>query len=135
MDISTAKHGIPTFLCEYFFPSFINVTVNELILSSPPLSAPRPHPIWSPLLLLSHFLFSYTPAEKEGLKRMEWFSQKGGGYFAEQSTQPQTLGYSLADSPVGLLSWIYEKLVLWTDNYPWEDDEGKKLSFLSISKG
>ncbi|KAI0681796.1 hypothetical protein C8T65DRAFT_598070, partial [Cerioporus squamosus] len=33
--------------------------------------------------------------------------------------------YSLADSPVGLLAWIYEKLVAWSDDYPWTDDEGK----------
>ena len=46
------------------------------------------------------------------------------GYYAEQTTKPQTLGYSLADSPVGMLGWIYEKLVSWTDSYPWEDDEG-----------
>ena len=43
-----------------------------------------------------------------------------------QCTQPQTIGYSLADSPVGLLAWIYEKLHNWTDSYPWEDDEGKR---------
>ena len=43
----------------------------------------------------------------------------------EQSTQPQTLGYSLADSPAGLLAWVYEKLVSWTDSYPWSDDESK----------
>lgn len=49
------------------------------------------------------------------------------GYLQEQSTCPQTLGYSLADSPVGLLAWIYEKLVAWTDNYPWTDDEGGSL--------
>ena len=48
----------------------------------------------------------------------------GRGYSAEQSTQPQTLGYGLADSPVGLLAWIYEKLVRWTDDYKWDDDEG-----------
>ncbi|KAG2356322.1 Alpha/Beta hydrolase protein [Suillus spraguei] len=36
---------------------------------------------------------------------------------------PQTLGYGLTDSPVGLLAWIYEKLVVWTDNYNWSDDE------------
>ncbi|KAH9037758.1 hypothetical protein EDB84DRAFT_1437343 [Lactarius hengduanensis] len=38
-------------------------------------------------------------------------------------TGPQTLGFSLADSPVGLLAWIYEKLVAWSDAYPWTDDE------------
>lgn len=40
-----------------------------------------------------------------------------------QGTRPQTLGYALADSPVALLAWIYEKLVDWTDAYPWTDDE------------
>ena len=25
---------------------------------------------------------------------------------------------------MGLLAWIYEKLVNWTDGYPWTDDEG-----------
>ena len=40
------------------------------------------------------------------------------------STRPQTLGYSLADSPVGMLAWVYEKLVQWTDSYPWTDEEG-----------
>ncbi|KAH9169958.1 Alpha/Beta hydrolase protein [Lactarius sanguifluus] len=52
------------------------------------------------------------------------------GYFSEQTTKPQTLGFSLADSPVGLLAWIYEKLVAWTDAYPWTDDE--VLTWISI---
>jgi len=55
---------------------------------------------------------------------MKKFFEAGMGYYALQSTKPQTLGYSLADSPVGMLAWIYEKLVTWTDSYPWEDDEG-----------
>ena len=33
------------------------------------------------------------------------------------------LGYSLADSPVGMLARIYEKLVAWTDKYAWTNDE------------
>ncbi|KAK7053454.1 hypothetical protein VNI00_004080 [Paramarasmius palmivorus] len=69
-----------------------------------------------------------TPSERKGLQRTKWFEEKGNGYGAEHSTQPQTLGYSLADSPVGLLAWIYEKLVNWTDKYNWDDDEG----FLSL---
>lgn len=59
-----------------------------------------------------------------GLKKTAQWRVKGMGYFMEQATKPQTLGYNLADSPVGLLAWIYEKLVDWTDNYPWTDDEG-----------
>ncbi|KAI0794065.1 alpha/beta-hydrolase [Fomes fomentarius] len=52
------------------------------------------------------------------------------GYFAVQSTKPQTIGYSFADSPVGLLAWIYEKLVKISDAYPWTDDE--VLEWVSI---
>ncbi|KAK7685017.1 hypothetical protein QCA50_011852 [Cerrena zonata] len=51
-------------------------------------------------------------------------------HFFIQSRQPQTIGYSLSDSPVGLLGWIYEKLQNWTDNYSWDDDEA--LTWISI---
>ncbi|KAK7052889.1 hypothetical protein VNI00_004209 [Paramarasmius palmivorus] len=71
---------------------------------------------------------TYTERDLKALERSKWFWEKGSGYFKEQATQPQTIGYSLADSPVGLLAWIYEKLVVWTDSYPWEDDEGKLFS-------
>lgn len=54
----------------------------------------------------------------------------GRGYLTQQSTRPQTLGYGLTDSPVGLLGWIYEKLVMWTDKYPWTNDEGASVPFL-----
>ena len=83
-----------------------------------------------PRLWLQHALTPYTEADRKSLARREWLEKKGRGYFYEQSTQPQTLGYSLADSPVGLLAWIYEKLVTWTDAYPWEDDEGTRGTLL-----
>ncbi|BCW05888.1 epoxide hydrolase family protein [Arthrobacter sp. NtRootA1] len=38
------------------------------------------------------------------------------GYLALQATKPQTIAYSLVDSPVGLAAWIVEKLNTWTDN-------------------
>ena len=66
----------------------------------------------------------YTSREAQVLAASKRFLQTGMGYYAEQSTRPQTLGYSLSDSPVGLLAWVYEKLVTWTDAYPWTDDEG-----------
>ncbi|KAJ6622728.1 Alpha/Beta hydrolase protein [Mycena sp. CBHHK59/15] len=68
--------------------------------------------------------------EQAAVARATWFHTRGSGYLAEQSTQPQTLGYALADSPLGLLAWIYEKLVTWTDKYPWTDDE--VLTWVSI---
>ncbi|KAE9394409.1 alpha/beta-hydrolase [Gymnopus androsaceus JB14] len=75
-------------------------------------------------------LYSYTPAEQEGLARLENYERFESGYYKQQSTRPQTLGYGLADSPVGLLAWIHEKLVGWSDNYPWTDDE--VLAWVSI---
>ncbi|EKM49656.1 uncharacterized protein PHACADRAFT_106742 [Phanerochaete carnosa HHB-10118-sp] len=76
-----------------------------------------------PRLYLTHMTTPYTEAEKKGLQRTAWFGQQGQGYIGIQSTMPQTLSYSLADSPVGLLAWIYEKLVTWTDDYPWTEEE------------
>ncbi|GHH62716.1 pimeloyl-ACP methyl ester carboxylesterase [Streptomyces umbrinus] len=36
-------------------------------------------------------------------------------YAKQQSIRPQTVGYSLVDSPVGLLAWILDKFAEWTD--------------------
>lgn len=45
----------------------------------------------------------------------QWFFTEGG-FNIIQSTKPQTLGYGLNDSPVGLASWILEKFHAWSDN-------------------
>lgn len=37
------------------------------------------------------------------------------GYFHQQATKPETLGYSLSDSPVGLCAWLSEKFQSWPD--------------------
>ncbi len=37
------------------------------------------------------------------------------GYFAIQSTKPQTLSYAMMDSPVGIAAWIVEKFFYWSD--------------------
>lgn len=86
-------------------------------------SGSRPKWTQNPVLALEDSLRPYTEREKKGLTRSAWFMKEGSGYRSEQSTKPQTLGYALADSPVALLAWIYEKLHDWTDNYPWTDDE------------
>ncbi len=43
------------------------------------------------------------------------FAARGSGFRAVNSTRPQTIGYSLADSPAGLAAWFYEKFAAWTD--------------------
>ena len=82
----------------------------------------------SPIQFIKFLITPFTPREREGLANFISFQTEGDGYFKMQSTRPQTLGYGLADSPVGMLGWIYEKLVKWTDSYPWTDEEGAYLS-------
>jgi pimeloyl-ACP methyl ester carboxylesterase len=52
------------------------------------------------------------PAESErervALDALNAFTTDGFGYFLEQSTRPQTIGYSLLDSPVGLAAWMLD---------------------------
>jgi hypothetical protein len=98
----------------------VNININMQSSTSGP-----PSPLSDPLGFITYLLTPYTEFERASLERAKWFNSLGNGYEIQQSTQPQTLGYSLADSPVGLLAWIYEKLVNWTDVYPWTDDEGK----------
>ncbi|QUH03958.1 epoxide hydrolase [Saccharopolyspora erythraea] len=52
------------------------------------------------------------PAESEQERAahdaLNTFTTDGFGYFLEQSTRPQTIGYSLLDSPVGLAAWLLD---------------------------
>ncbi|KAI1132471.1 microsomal epoxide hydrolase [Nemania abortiva] len=88
---------------------------------------PQPTLMKAPLAffrtMISALITGFSEREKKGFKRSKWFKDEGSGYFSVQSTRPQTIGYGLEDSPVALLAWIYEKLVDWTDAYPWTDDE------------
>ncbi len=34
--------------------------------------------------------------------------RSGSGYFLEQATRPQTIGYALLDSPVALAAWLLD---------------------------
>lgn len=56
-----------------------------------------------------------TAEEKAAIAILASFGNNGSGYSKLQSTRPQTIGYSLSDSPVGQAAWIYEKLAQWTD--------------------
>jgi pimeloyl-ACP methyl ester carboxylesterase len=56
-----------------------------------------------------------TDAERAALSDLEPAGGSGDGYSLEHSTRPQTIGYSLVDSPAGLCAWIIEKFRAWTD--------------------
>jgi len=55
-----------------------------------------------------------SPEEKAAYEQMDALYTKGSGYALMMVTRPQTLGYSLADSPVGLAAWFYDKFADWT---------------------
>jgi pimeloyl-ACP methyl ester carboxylesterase len=58
----------------------------------------------------------YTAAEQAALAQLVKYGSDGSAYASIQGTRPQTLGYGLADSPVGQAMWIYEKFQAWSDN-------------------
>ena len=62
-----------------------------------------------------------TENEQKLLANYDKYKEQGFGYYEIQKTKPQTLGYGLNDSPVGLAAWIVEKF------YGWFDGEDNKL--------
>jgi pimeloyl-ACP methyl ester carboxylesterase len=56
-----------------------------------------------------------TVPEQNALAAMKFYQDHDSGYSKQQSTRPQTLGYGLADSPVGQAAWIIEKFYQWMD--------------------
>jgi pimeloyl-ACP methyl ester carboxylesterase len=58
----------------------------------------------------------YTAAEQPALAQLAKYGSDESAYGLIQGTRPQTLGYGLADSPVGQAMWIYEKFQGWSDN-------------------
>jgi pimeloyl-ACP methyl ester carboxylesterase len=57
-----------------------------------------------------------SEAEREYLEQRRQWEREETAYSTLQGTRPQTLGYALHDSPVGLLAWILEKLWAWSDH-------------------
>jgi pimeloyl-ACP methyl ester carboxylesterase len=49
-----------------------------------------------------------TAEERAALDQLDAFHATGTGYFVEQATRPQTIGYGLLDSPVALASWMID---------------------------
>jgi pimeloyl-ACP methyl ester carboxylesterase len=51
---------------------------------------------------------SGTEQERTAQAAIKTFQTSGNGYFVEQSTRPQTLGYALQDSPAALAAWMLD---------------------------
>jgi pimeloyl-ACP methyl ester carboxylesterase len=57
-----------------------------------------------------------TEGEQRALDELNERTRTSSAYSAVHATRPQTIGYSLVDSPVGLAAWLLEKLWTWTDH-------------------
>ncbi|MFD9961693.1 epoxide hydrolase [Amycolatopsis sp. NPDC058986] len=56
-----------------------------------------------------------TAVEREWTEETRDFWRHRAAYAKQQATRPQTIGYSLVDSPAGLLAWILDKFAEWSD--------------------
>ncbi|MDA8045336.1 MAG: epoxide hydrolase [Actinomycetota bacterium] len=56
-----------------------------------------------------------TEAEQAAMAAVQEYNEWDSGYMKQQGTRPQTLGYSLVDSPAGQCAWIVEKFWSWSD--------------------
>jgi pimeloyl-ACP methyl ester carboxylesterase len=69
---------------------------------------------------------SHTEQERVATDAVKTFRTTGFGYFLEQATRPETIGYALADSPVALAAWMldhdtdsyYKISNAFVDNHP-----------------
>ncbi|MCY1144276.1 epoxide hydrolase [Actinoplanes sp. Pm04-4] len=57
---------------------------------------------------IKDLLPAQSEPEKKAHEKLAAFMTDGFGYFLEQSTRPQTIGYSLLDSPIGLAAWMLD---------------------------
>ena len=57
-----------------------------------------------------------TDSEKAYRARSARWEAEEGAYEHLHYTRPQTLAFALADTPVGLASWIVEKFYFWSDH-------------------
>ena len=56
-----------------------------------------------------------TDSELQLLENFNKYKTQGYGYYEMHKTKPQTIGYGLNDSPIGLAAWISEKFYGWFD--------------------
>ncbi|GAA1028607.1 MULTISPECIES: epoxide hydrolase family protein [Amycolatopsis] len=56
-----------------------------------------------------------TADERRWTEETRHFWRHRAAYAKQQATRPQTIGYSLVDSPVGLLAWLVDKFAEWSD--------------------
>jgi epoxide hydrolase len=93
--------GVTSWMAKQQLQGLAAVHLNLPILFPPPPAPPG----------------GYAAAEQAALAQLGKYASDGSAYASIQGTRPQTLGYGIADAPVGQGMWIYEKFKEWTDNH------------------
>ena len=93
----------------------VSANVNDLI------AATYPAAVTGILVTHAHFPTGqerrglHLPEERAFFERLSAQHETDGAYGHVQATRPDTLAVGLNDSPAGLLAWLVEKLVEWSD--------------------
>ena len=93
----------------------VSANVNDLIAATYPAAFTG--------ILVTHAHFPtgqerrglHLPEERAFFERLSAQHETDGAYGHVQATRPDTLAVGLNDSPAGLLAWLVEKLVEWSD--------------------
>ncbi|KAL9105911.1 MAG: hypothetical protein Q9227_008970 [Pyrenula ochraceoflavens] len=59
-----------------------------------------------------------TDLDKKEIEKLTEFRSTGSGYSNMHATRPATIGMVLQSSPIALVAWIGEKMLIWTDQDP-----------------
>jgi len=81
-----------------------------------------------PLVIPDKIPRTLSPEQRRALDQLNQWRNQGRGYFIIQATRPQTIGYSLMDSPAGQAAWIYDIYHAGTGN------RGKPENFIAREK-
>lgn len=72
--------------------------------------------------------YPYTPFERGKILRNAQWNESETGYFIIQHQRPLALGIGLHDSPIGMLAWMTDKLLSWSNAFSPSNLTGYKWS-------
>jgi pimeloyl-ACP methyl ester carboxylesterase len=128
--LMTETLGYPSY---FTYGEDVSANVNDLI------AALHPEEVDGILVTHAHFGTPEERAATDDPAATEFFAalaakhEPDGAYGHVQATRPDTLAAALIDSPAGLLAWIAEKLVEWSD-VPWSGPLGPRAVEQRISR-
>ena len=110
------------------YPQHVRACHLNLMFCGPP-------PVYKNPLVFGRLVLNkilYSSKEQQALVDAQAFYKSKIGYAHIQSTRPQSLGFGLGDSPVGLLGWFLEKYHDWMDLTHYQPSDDEILTFVMM---